>query len=124
MPPANDLLAWMAPAGGPADFRSIGFSTTHEFVSLFVLGDTESAEVEFKLVDRNSRVIEPLGGAPKLSGRWKRLNFQAPPGLYRLEVKKTGLGAVGFTQPFSDTRWSRLTPRLLSTGPRLQVIGF
>ena len=57
------------------------------------------------------------------STRWKRLNFEADPGFYRLEVKKTEPGTLSFTQPFGDTRWSRLTPRLLRMGTGLQWVG-
>jgi hypothetical protein len=121
--PPNQLKAWTAPAGTPGAFRSIDFVTTHEYISLYLSGQEAGGPVDLRLLDRTNHEVAPLGGLPRVSERWKRLNFHAAPGTYRLEVKKSETGSFSFTQPFTDTFWSRLTPRVLNLGHAFQIVG-
>lgn len=121
--PPDGFNAWATIPGGPASLQSKSFLTDHTRITFFIKAEPSAAPVRLQLIDSLARTYQPLGEILTTDGRYKRVNFKAPAGSYRLELNKTGPGRLIVTQPYTDTPLSHWTVKAAQLGPWLLGIG-
>jgi len=111
--------SWDATGGAAArgEFTSGWLRTETSLLQIRVAGQLRPPETNVVLVTEDGREIAALGESGEIGPRWKRLNFRAPEGRFRLVARDESATAwLAFTAPVETSPVGRTVAKVTATG--------